>query len=1092
MASKAVREYHGKKLLAKQVALLSKNQHTIDDKSVLITSTTDYEVIIEDETWLIDGSCTLVVKPDQLIKRRGKAGLVGINLSWDEVKDWIKDRMKKEIQIESVKGELDTFIVEPFLKHDAKDEYYICIQSNRDGEEILFYHEGGVDVGDVDSKANKINVGISDEVIDCEDIIKSVLLKDVPGDRRDSLASFLITLFQVFRKMNFTYMEINPLVFTSDGNKIVPLDLAAKIDETADFLNASEWGHLDFPVPFGRKAFPEEAYIHELDGKTGASLKLTILNPEGRIWTMVAGGGASVVYADTISDFGFGKELANYGEYSGAPSTEHTFEYAKTIISLMTRKRDPKGKIFIIGGGIANFTDVAATFKGLIKALVSLQDDLKDNHIKIWVRRAGPNYQEGLNMMRECSRYTGLDIHIYGPETHITAIVPLALGLAEKEDYPEFDDEEHLYKQLASNKKKQPSSASSGTKQPPPTLMPQDASQDANHKIENFNASTRGVVYGLQNRAVQGMLDFDYMCKRVKPSVAAMIFPFASNHLLKFYWGTEEILMPVYQSMKECLTKHSDVTVCVNFASFRSVYASCMEMLESHSDQLKTIAIIAEGVPESQTRAINKAAADKDVGIIGPATVGGLKPGCFRIGNTGGMLDNIVMCKLYRPGSVAYVSRSGGMSNELNNIICHNSDGVYEGVAIGGDRYPGSRFIDHLLRYNDNPAVKILVLLGEIGGIDEYEVRDALNNKRITKPLVAWCIGTCASIFPFEIQFGHAGALAQATLETAVAKNDALREAGAYVPANFFEFGTEILKVYEKLVGDGTLIPAPEPEIPKVPMDYTWAKQLGLVRKPSNFISTISDDRGDELHYSGTSISDVFAKDMGVGGVLALLWFRRNLPSYATKFIEMVLMVTADHGPAVSGAHNTIVATRAGKDLVSSLASGLLTIGPRFGGALDDAAKMFTEASDAGKDPEQFVKDMRKSNQLIMGIGHRIKSLSNPDKRVEIIKNYALKNFPDNTILQFALAVEQVTTKKKANLILNVDGCIAVCFVDMLRSCGVFEREEANELVENGCLNGLFVLGRSIGFIGHHLDQKRLKQGLYRHPWDDISYLSME
>lgn len=51
------------------------------------------------------------------------------------------------------------------------------------------------------------------------------------------------------------------------------------------------------------------------------------------------------------------------------------------------------------------------------------------------------------------------------------------------------------------------------------------------------------------------------------------------------------------------------------------------------------------------------------------------------------MLDNILASKLYRPGSVAYVSRSGGMSNELNNIISRTTDGVYEGVAIGGDRY---------------------------------------------------------------------------------------------------------------------------------------------------------------------------------------------------------------------------------------------------------------------------------------------------------------------------------------------------------------------------------------------------------------------
>ena len=186
-------------------------------------------------------------------------------------------------------------------------------------------------------------------------------------------------------------------------------------------------------------------------------------------------------------------------------------------------------------------------------------------------------------------------------------------------------------------------------------------------------------------------------------------------------------------------------------------------------------------MPESQTRKLNKLAFEKGVGIIGPATVGGIKPGCFRIGNTGGMLDNIIMSKLYRAGSVAYVSKSGGMSNELNNIIARNSDGVYEGVAIGGDRYPGSLFLDHLLRYNDNPEVKMMVLLGEVGGIDEYAVADAIKRGRITKPLVAWVMGTCASIFPYEVQFGHAGAMARGDLETAAAKNKSLGDSGAQV-----------------------------------------------------------------------------------------------------------------------------------------------------------------------------------------------------------------------------------------------------------------------------------------------------------------------
>jgi len=280
-----------------------------------------------------------------------------------------------------------------------------------------------------------------------------------------------------------------------------------------------------------------------------------------------------------------------------------------------------------------------------------------------------------------------------------------------------------------------------------------------------------------------------------------------------------------------------------------------------------------------------------------------------------------------------------------------------------------------------------------------------------------------------------------------------------------------------------------EPETPAVPMDYTWAKKLGMVRKPANFISSISDDRGEELKYCGVQITDVFMKEMGVGGALSLLWFRRQLPPACCKFIEMILMVTADHGPAVSGAHNTIVTARAGKDLVSALASGLLTIGPRFGGALDDAAKQFSDALDSGLSPKDFIDGMKKNNQLVMGIGHRIKSLANPDQRVEIIKNYAQNNFPCTAVLDYALEVEQVTTRKRANLILNVDGCIAVCFVDMLRSCGGFTKEEVEELISFGCLNGLFVLGRSIGFIGHYLDQLRLKQPLYRHPWDDITYI---
>ena len=604
---------------------------------------------------------------------------------------------------------------------------------------------------------------------------------------------------------------------------------------------------------------------------------------------------------------------------------------------------------------------------------------------------------------------------------------------------------------------------------------------------ELFHRKTRAFVYGMQMRACQSMLDFDNLCGRETPSVAGIIYPFGSAKSAKLYWGTTETLIPQYQEVSKAVEAHPEVDVVVNFASSRSAYSSTMELLEF--PQFRAIAIIAEGVPERRAREIMLKAKEKNVVIIGPATVGGIKPGCFKIGSAGGMMDNIVASKLYRPGSVAYVSKSGGMSNELNNIIAQTTNGVYEGVAIGGDRYPGTTFIDHILRYQADPKAKIIILLGEVGGVEEYRVIEAIKAGTITKPIVAWCIGTVAGKFKTEVQFGHAGSMANSQLETAASKNKAMADAGILVPKTFEEIPEVLSEIYQKLLKSGEIVETAEPEIPKIPLDYNWARQLGLVRKPANFVSTISDDRGSELSYAGMPISEVFQQDIGIGGVVSLLWFRRLLPKYCLEFLEMVIMLTADHGPAVSGAMNTIITTRAGKDLISSLVSGLLTIGPRFGGALDDSAREFSNAFSKGWSPREFVDTMRKQNKLIPGIGHKVKSRNNPDLRVEIVKEFVKKNFPESKMINYAITVEDVTTSKKDNLILNVDGAVSCAFIDMMHSCGAFSDEEIKEYLANGVLNGLFTLGRTIGFIGHHLDQKRLKSGLYRHPWDDITYL---
>jgi ATP-citrate lyase alpha-subunit len=601
-----------------------------------------------------------------------------------------------------------------------------------------------------------------------------------------------------------------------------------------------------------------------------------------------------------------------------------------------------------------------------------------------------------------------------------------------------------------------------------------------------FDRETKAIFWNLNPNAIQRMLDYDYIVGR-EPSIAAIVAPTQSRKFEKFFFGTEEIIIPIYRSTKEAVEKHhNEVSVLINFASFRTAYDVTVEAMEFSN--IRVIAITAEGIPERLARDMRERAKALGKWIIGPATVGGITAGAFRIGNAGGTIENIVKSKLHRPGSAGLVTRSGGLFNELANIIARNADGIYEGIAIGGDRFPGSDFVDHLLRFQDNPDVKYMIMLGEVGGEAEYKVVEALKSGRITKPVIAWCIGTIAEHFGGDVQFGHAGAKAGKSRETARAKNEALKEAGAIVPTSFNEFPTLIKKVYEELRAKGEIKEIEEKEVPSLPEDYAKLLKAKKVRKPTNFICTISDDRGEEATYCGIPISEVVEEGYSIADVIGLLWFKRRFPKWASNFVDMVIKVVADHGPAVSGAMNAKITARAGKDLVSALAAGLLTIGPRFGGAIDGAAKYFKMAYDKKMPPYEFVDYMKNVEKIpIPGIGHRIKSTKNPDKRVELLKKYAKENFPKTPLLEYALEVEKLTTSKKENLILNVDGTIGVLLVDMFSALG-YKSEEIDEMILAGSFNAFFIFGRTIGFIGHILDEKRLAMPLYRHPWDDILY----
>lgn len=419
MARKKIREYDGKRLFMEHIKRLA----GIDLQllfALVSSKTVDFQQLIAQHPWLSNQK--LVAKPDVLFGKRGKNNLVLLNADVAAAEKFVKERVGTEIEVSGLKGTLSHFLIEPFIQHT--EEYYLSLVSNREDITIYFSTSGGIDVEE-NWHTIKTIVVPTGESIDKVDL--SIISNEIPDSRKEVALNFIKGAFKVFEDLDFVSLEMNPFTFDQTGSAL-PLDFVAEVDSTAHFKNTKKWGPIEFPQPFGRSLSKEEEFVMEMDEKTGASLKLTILNPKGRVWSLVAGGGASVIFADTVADLGFGPELGNYGEYSGGPNEEETYHYARTVLSLATRDPDGRNRALLIGGGIANFTDVAKTFKGIIHALKEYKDKIKASNMKIFVRRAGPNYQTGLKLMRELGKELDIPIEVYGPEVTMTSIVPLAVA----------------------------------------------------------------------------------------------------------------------------------------------------------------------------------------------------------------------------------------------------------------------------------------------------------------------------------------------------------------------------------------------------------------------------------------------------------------------------------------------------------------------------------------------------------------------------------------------------------------------------------------------------------------------------------------
>ncbi len=444
MAQKAIREYDAKTILARHWDKYFPS-FSYAYETVMVQDGSQLKEAAKSKGWLNEKP--LVAKPDMLFGKRGKNSLVLFrdqkpgDVSLAKAASWVGEKASSKQSVyfdfdgDEPRGEakidyLTHFIVEPFTPHAQEEEYYISATCVGDNDVLYMSAEGGMEVEEGwEEKVTEVAFCITESEDEIAAKIRANVPKDIQAKDKEAFAEFAIGFFRAYRELNFAYLEINP--FVMQGNRIELLDMVAKLDDTAGFMMTQEWGDIEFPTSFGmEEKSPEVVAIEEADAKSGASLKLTVLKPEARIWTMVAGGGASVVYADTIADLAGIEDLANYGEYSGGPTTGETQFYAETVLDLMTRTKDVQGrdKVLIIGGAIANFTDVAKTFTGIIYAFEKYADKMKDVGVKIFVRRGGPNYEKGLKDIKEAADRLGLWIDVYGPETHVTDIVRMAVG----------------------------------------------------------------------------------------------------------------------------------------------------------------------------------------------------------------------------------------------------------------------------------------------------------------------------------------------------------------------------------------------------------------------------------------------------------------------------------------------------------------------------------------------------------------------------------------------------------------------------------------------------------------------------------------
>ncbi len=245
--------------------------------------------------------------------------------------------------------------------------------------------------------------------------------------------------------------------------------------------------------------------------------------------------------------------------------------------------------------------------------------------------------------------------------------------------------------------------------------------------------------------------------------------------------GTNFQGIPVYNTLAEAVKQQKANTSVI----FVPPAFAADAILEAANSGIKVIICITEGIPAADMIKVYDTIKDKGIVLVGPNCPGVISPGKAKVGIMPGFI--------HKAGTIGVVSRSGTLTYEAVKQLTDVKLGQSTCVGIGGDPIIGSRFVDIIKLFNEDPGTEGIVMIGEIGGTAEEEAAEYIR-KNVKKPVVGFIAGRTA---PPGRRMGHAGAIISGGKGTAAEKMAVMKKAGIKVIESPADIGIAMLKAIE-------------------------------------------------------------------------------------------------------------------------------------------------------------------------------------------------------------------------------------------------------------------------------------------------------